>query len=199
MTVRGGEMIFLPQGSTYYVETVEPGDCYAINFSEGTPFPPFTLSAPDPTYLSAFRNAERMWKERRSGYRAACKAELYRIIALMQQERPYLPKQKTALIRPAVEYIQKHYDTELISVTMLAELCGITPEYLRRLFGAAYGCSPVRYINGLKISRAKELLDSGMYSLSEAASLSGYTDMSHFSREFKKSEGLSPSKYKKGS
>lgn len=192
-------MIFLPQGSTYYVETVKPGDCYAINFSEPAEFPPFIFCGANNAYLKAFQKAERTWKERRPGYRAACKSELYRIIALMQQERVYLPKQKMALIHPAVEYIQKHYESELISIPMLASLCGITPEYLRRLFGAAYGCSPVRYINGLKISRAKELLDSGMYSLSEAASLSGYTDMSHFSREFKKSEGISPSKYKKGS
>ncbi|MBQ8232699.1 MAG: helix-turn-helix domain-containing protein [Lachnospiraceae bacterium] len=50
-----------------------------------------------------------------------------------------------------------------------------------------------KYINNLKISRAKELLSSGMYTVTQAAEMSGYTDVSHFSREFKKATGAAPS------
>ena len=52
-----------------------------------------------------------------------------------------------------------------------------------------------KYINDLKISHAKELLASGMYSVTEAALQSGYADLSHFSREFKKTVGISPKKF----
>ena len=54
------------------------------------------------------------------------------------------------------------------------------------------GVSPLAYINSLKITRAKELLLSGMYTVTEVAFMSGYSDISHFSREFKKSTGVSP-------
>ena len=74
-------------------------------------------------------------------------------------------------------------------------MCGITPEYFRKLFCGFYGVSPIKYINALKLSRAEELLASQMYSVTEAAEMSGYTDMSHFSREFKKHTGMSPTEF----
>ena len=77
----------------------------------------------------------------------------------------------------------------------LSRMCGITPEYFRRIFAGVYGISPKRYIENLKLTRAKELLQSGMYSVTEAATLSGYTDMSHFSRCFKKYTGVAPKNF----
>ncbi|MBQ8894316.1 MAG: helix-turn-helix transcriptional regulator [Clostridia bacterium] len=197
LTVHAGEIICLPRSSTYRVLTLEPGECYAINFQEEEELSPFIFPASDPGFPQAFRRAERLWKAKKPGYLAACKAELYHILALMQQKQGYQPSKKMELIHPAVEYIEEHYDTEPLSIARLAALCDITPEYFRRLFGSFLGCSPIKYINRLKTGRAKELLDSGMYSLHEAATLSGYTDMSHFSREFKKAFGISPSAYRK--
>ena len=75
-------------------------------------------------------------------------------------------------------------------------MCGITPEYFRKIFKTYYGVSPIKYINTLKITHAKELLASGMYSVTEAALQSGYTDMSYFSREFKKATEKSPCNYR---
>ncbi|MBQ9915438.1 MAG: helix-turn-helix transcriptional regulator, partial [Clostridia bacterium] len=79
----------------------------------------------------------------------------------------------------------------------LAALCHITPEYFRKIFKSIYGTSPLSYINNLKITRAKELLSSRMYSVCEAATEAGYRDMSHFCREFKKATGQSPGEYMK--
>lgn len=56
---------------------------------------------------------------------------------------------------------------------------------------------PIKYINNLKMTRAKELLSSGMYTVSEVCFLSGYKDESYFSREFKKHFNLSPREYTK--
>lgn len=68
---------------------------------------------------------------------------------------------------------------------------------MQGLFGSFFGVSPIKYINALKLARAEELLSSQMYSVTEAAQMSGYTDMSHFSREFKKHTGMSPTEVMK--
>lgn len=126
-----------------------------------------------------------------------CKAELYQIIYNMEQEyfSEYLSTDKLEIIKPGIEYIHQEYTKQHISIEELSDMCGITSEYFRKIFRTYYGTSPIKYINELKISHAKELLASGMYSVTEAAFQSGYTDISFFSREFKKNTDLSPKEY----
>lgn len=54
--------------------------------------------------------------------------------------------------------------------------------------------SPVEYINKLRIKKACELLKSGMYTVSEAAEKTGFTNVYYFSRIFKSITGVNPKK-----
>ena len=198
--VNPNEIIYLPKHSNYEVTASVPGDCFAINFdiSEEKVFAPFRVKIKNPAFiLGHFKNAQNVWYKKSYGYNTKCKAELYQILYIMQQEyfSDYLSRDKLEIIKPAVAYIHHAYTNKLISIAELAKMCGISPEYFRRIFRAYYGISPLKYINNLKISRAKELIKSGMYSVTEAALQSGYTDMSYFSREFKKETGISPKDY----
>jgi two-component system response regulator YesN len=107
----------------------------------------------------------------------------------------YIPKSKYKIIEPAVKYINENFSTELLNISKLSAMCDITPEYFRKIFREYFGNSPIAHINEMKVSRAKELISSGMYSLGEICELSGYSDFSHFSREFKKATGVPPSEY----
>ena len=124
-------------------------------------------------------------------------SSLYKILSEMQrgQSVPYLPKTKQDIIQPAVHYIHENYTASLIDMQFLSGLCGISYDYLRKLFEQRFGVSPIKYINALKINRAKELLSSGLYSVSEVAFSSGFSDLSHFSRFFKANVGVLPSEY----
>ena len=202
LTVKENDIIYLPKHSTYTVKSEMLGDCYAINFDidEDAIFEPFVIKIKRHNEITDFfRIANKVWAYKKNGYLIKCKAELYNIIYAMQKEyfSEYFPKEKLDIIKPALEYIHERYTKELISIETLSNMCDITPEYFRRIFKSFYGISPVKYINNLKITRAKELLKSKMYSVTEALQLSGFAEMSHFSREFKKSTGISPSEYKK--
>lgn len=202
VTVTGNTVIYLPKGSTYSVKTFSPGDCYAINFqiSENVCFEPFSVSIrATGDFLHYYKSAKKCWETKDAGFKMRCKAELYNLIAGLQAEyhASYVPKSRFAIIEPAVNYINESYTSESLSISSLAKMCGITPEYFRKIFRERFGSSPICYINNMKITRARELLTSGMYSVSDAAILSGYSDFSHFSREFKKAVGVSPSKYEK--
>lgn len=138
--------------------------------------------------------------KRNPGFYEECSAALYCILALMKREMSadYCPSSKLKLIQPALTYIKQNYTMETISVSHLAALCGISEVYLRKIFSGMFAVSPLQYVNQLKITRAKELLSSGLYSVAEAAEMSGFFDLSYFSREFKKATSLSPSEFKKG-
>ena len=198
--VMANDMVFLPQNSNYQVITDTPGDCYAINFHlEGeTAFQPFCFHCSNPApYTDAFTQAARYWQGKGAGYRLRCFACLYQILYRLQRDHQLdrFEHPKQALLAPALAYIQANYTRQTISIEHLAELCGISQVYLRRLFNEVYGTSPLRYINSLKLSLARELLSSQLYSIRDLATLTGYSDECVFSREFKKGTGLSPRAY----
>ena len=197
ITVHDGDMIYLPKGSSYSVFSITRGDCYAINFNVSEEFTssPFSVHIKNSRdMVSAFQHAERNWRTKRQGFHMKCKEKLYHIIIQIQREYldDYTAKNKNDIIAPALTYIHENYTEKTISVSELSDMCHITPEYFRRIFGRFYGTSPIKYINDLKLSHAKDLLRSGEYSVSETATLSGFVDISHFSRVFKKATGLSP-------
>jgi len=200
--VQKNEIVYLPKNSSYTVTGIEHNLCYAINFEidDEISFESFMFKPKNAgKFINNFKNAERFWKSKKHGTQMKCKAELYSILSAMQDEYllNYMSKSKLEIIKPAIDYIHENYTKELISIEMLSDMCNITPEYFRRIFSSFYGISPIKYVNNLKITMAKELLESKMYSVTEAAIKAGYSEMSHFSREFKKSTGISPSEYKR--
>lgn len=200
LTVRENDIIFLPKFSSYEALVREPGTCLAINFDldEDVHFSPFAIHIKNAKEAeNAFQRAIKAFNRKNEGYIIKCKAEVYNILHILMTEyfAGYQPSQKHETIKPALEMIHGRYLTDAPSIAELSSACDITPEYFRKLFKSFYGISPLKYINDLKISHAKALLESKMYSVAEVALQSGFSDATHFSREFKKATGLSPSKY----
>ncbi len=199
ITVYPNDLLFLPKGCSYTVELVSLGSCFAINFecNEDIMLSPFKYKLKNQALLETFKKIKSVWEKKVTGYQLKCKAELYNFLYSLQKEYylNYLSKSKYDLILPAVEYIHQNYFNEPLTIENLAKKCMITPEYFRKIFKFFLGTSPLNYVNDLKIKRAKELIKSGLYTVSEACELSGFSNASHFSRVFKKITGVSPSQY----
>lgn len=199
MKVGGNTIVYFPKGCNYTIRDKVAFDCYAINFQmpDGASFPPFSFKIKNiHTYVESFRQAQRLRARKRPGFDSKIKALLYGILANMQSEYA-LPYANSAIIEPAIRYIHANYDKQSISVPHLAALCGISCVHLRNTFVKCFAMSPIRYVNDLKLTRAKELLSSQFYTVSQVCYLSGYRDESHFCREFKKHFDLTPGDYMK--
>ena len=91
------------------------------------------------------------------------------------------------------DHLEKNF-MENISLDELSELTGLSKYYLLRSFTKQKGISPYRYLETIRIDRAKKLLEHGVLPL-EAALRTGFSDQSHFTNFFKKFIGLTPKQY----
>lgn len=201
MSVCENEIAYLPKGSSYSVTSSGKCGCFAVNFQlfKDASFSPFKFKIKNQSgFAELFKSIEEEWRLKGSGYEMKCKALLYNILFDMRREYElgYISKNKAGLISPALDYIHEQYTADNIDISHIAEMCNMSEAYFRRIFLKSFGISPVKYINNLKINRAKELIASGLCSISEAAAESGFHDDSYFSRKFKQITGISPSEYR---
>ncbi len=201
-SVRDGAIIYLPKNSNYNVVSHELSDkgCYAVNFDllQNIDCEPFVINLRTASPVGdMFRRTEKIFRSKSLGYMERSFSFLYELFYYLQKEnaRSYLSSDKKQKLIPAISYIGDNYLSGNINIEKLSEMCGMSSVYFRRLFGEIYGVSPIKYINGLKLSRAKELLLSEMYSVSEISSLSGFSDECYFCKLFKKETGTTPSEY----
>ena len=90
-------------------------------------------------------------------------------------------------------FLEENY-MKNITLDELSELTGLSKYYLLRSFTKQKGISPYRYLETIRIDRAKKLLEKGVLPI-EAALQTGFADQSHFSNFFKKFIGLTPKQY----
>lgn len=81
-------------------------------------------------------------------------------------------------------------------IAAIAAQLGLSASHCSRVFREVYGCSPRAYWSDLVLHEARQLLADPRYSIQAVAAILGYRDIAHFSRQFKRWTGLSPSEYR---
>ena len=199
MHTKSNELFYLPKGSTYRVVSNSQNTAYAINFDADISDEPFTISLRDAEAArKLFRSAARAWKSNSATKELSVMRDLYGIILHMikESEAEYQPSAQRQILLPAISAIESRFCENTLSVAELASLCNVSEVYFRRIFDGQFGISPKEYIIRRRIEYAKTLLASGQLSVGEIATLCGYTEPCHFSREFKKHTGIPPREYR---
>jgi len=106
--------------------------------------------------------------------------------------------QKNDVIKKVISYIDENL-AEKITLSDLANCANMSEKYFCSFFKKGAGCSPIEYINRVRVERACELMVRHNMSVTDAAFETGFESLSYFIRRFKKQMGLSPSEYKKNS
>jgi len=110
--------------------------------------------------------------------------------AVLEPKRQYGGLPRAKLVR-ALEYIQDQLDADL-TVSGIAQAVDLSPYHFTRLFKESTGQSPHQYVVEARVRKAKELLTTGKFTISEAAHHVGFVDQSHLTRHFKRVFGLPP-------
>lgn len=97
-------------------------------------------------------------------------------------------------IAKAISFIHQNFKTNF-SGKELADYCSVSPSHLRAKFLKSTGMTITEFRDNLRISTAKEMLESKHFTISEIAAALGYCDVYHFSKVFAAQVGTSPKKW----
>jgi two-component system response regulator YesN len=108
-------------------------------------------------------------------------------------------EEMSVIVMKAMEFIEKNYTNNTISLEMVADAVGKNPSYLSNLFKLETGKNFSEYLRELRMENAIEMLFDVSYKVYEIAEMVGYADVSSFAKAFKRHTGLRPGEYRKGS
>ncbi len=107
---------------------------------------------------------------------------------------PRPPEEVRPEVRAVCDYLEAHCDRR-ITLEQLSALAGLSKYHLLRCFTRQKGITPYRYLETVRVNRARALLEQGAAPL-DAALRAGFADQSHFNHFFKILTGLTPSQYR---
>jgi len=195
--VNTGELIFIPKNTVYtgiYLE--ENTEIKIVQFDLVSGELPDYLSAPVKIELprageliEAFFKPKENRTSNHPFYDLSC---LYGLLWQIDESDSKIPA-KYKKLQAALSEITEYWNQNQ-AVACYAELCNMSEVNFRRLFKEYTGLSPIDYRNDLRLSNAKNKLQSGEYNVSEVAELCGFSNLSFFIRLYKKKYGYTPKK-----
>jgi AraC-like DNA-binding protein len=108
---------------------------------------------------------------------------------------PALTRKAAGTLAPAVSYVATNYP-EKVRLATAAQLCDLSPFQFSRNFKKEHGFTFRDFVVRLRIERAAELMKDSAVSVTEAAFVVGFNDLSYFARMFRRQIGVSPSHYR---
>ncbi|MDO5134693.1 MAG: response regulator [Eubacteriales bacterium] len=99
------------------------------------------------------------------------------------------------IVKNALQYMEEHY-REKLSLATVAEKTYVSQWHLSKLLNRAEGKNFSEILNQIRIRHARELLREGSLRIADISELVGFADVAHFSRVFKRIEGISANEYR---
>jgi AraC-like DNA-binding protein len=99
------------------------------------------------------------------------------------------------MMQRAAVFAENHLSQKL-SADDLANAAGLSASHFNRRFRQWSGHSPVEYLRRLRVDKARKLLADVDLSIKEIARLTGFDDAYHFSKVFRRVDGLPPTRYR---
>ena len=140
-------------------------------------------------------------KEKPMAYMLGTKALLLQIIGTLidrglYSEYEFEPNFESEFLKSIISYINEYYSERITLAEISAEF-NMSPKYFCRFFKKSFNKTFTEYVNTVRVERAMKLLVNKDISITEAAIECGFSNMSYFTRTFKRICGYTPSFYLK--
>lgn len=201
ITTSPGRILFIPKGTNYNIYSdSEYTDNICIDFDTSEPLgiSPFLYKPSNPDkFKKLFNDLEAYFKLNSARSPLGVIHGFYGILCELQESMraSYQPSWQIKRVLAAEQYIGSNFTNPDLSASEIANYAGLSTRYFSELFKEHFSETPMKYVSQKRINHAKQLLDTGFYSVSEISRICGYNDIYCFSKAFKKSEGVSPTEY----
>ncbi len=111
--------------------------------------------------------------------------------ALLPLSRPHDDEH----VRNIEHHLSAHYDRDM-PVEELADMAGMSRRNFVRRFKVATGLMPGAYLQMIRVTAARKMLEDGAPSIEQVGLSVGYEDVAFFRRIFKRHSGITPSAYR---
>ncbi len=153
---------------------------------------------------SIFESLSREFREKRPGYRAACRLWISEFLLLLMRSawwQTHIPKHPASpsprqLIHEAESYIHANWYRDIHVEDVLA-VCNLSRSHFHSLFRRHTEQTFVGYLNEIRVEHAKRQLAETDLNVSEIASQCGFARPAYFSSVFREHVGTSPRDYRK--
>ncbi len=210
--LRRGDMILIPRGKKHSMRHTEKKHLekfylhFTLELTGGINFfdtPDFVDISPIVSFLKEYDRIFKTFSEMFSAYNA-----LHRLAFLTHMNAVtlsavslYIDKKLSAKEEPGnffADVINLMQNTlSGLSLKTLSDMVFLSPEHFVRKFKSVYGISPMKFYDRLRIDFATAAIREGNCSFAEIAENLGITDLTYFSKFFKKHVGISPSEYRR--
>ena len=102
----------------------------------------------------------------------------------------------SAQIRRSIEFMNDNFRHDL-TLAQVASIANMSKYHFAKSFRRAMGIAPHRYLTDLRIAKARELLATSSLPIQEIAYQVGYADVSHFTAQFLRRVGTTPSGHRR--
>lgn len=199
-TFSKGTILPLTKGDNYELHSIGPCSyvtaAYDLNYSEKTAISSLPVKVNFNEALTRkIVEISELWQSHTWDSYILCRSRLLKMYYELYRLNEDQNAQTDETIVKAKQYIHENFGNSF-SFPQLCHILSISPSYLRAKFKNHTGITISEYRDNLRIDSAKEMLESGLFSLKEIAFALGYCDPYHFSKAFKKSEGISPGRVK---
>lgn len=104
--------------------------------------------------------------------------------------------QSVQKLLPALEYIDRHYAMQELSLESVSDVLGLNSTYFCRLFKRTTGHGFTEYLNFVRVTKSEELLQNTSMSILDISLEVGFSSVSYYNRVFKKMKNCTPSVYR---
>ena len=110
--------------------------------------------------------------------------------------RRYSLKEYSPAVQKVMNYVNLNV-AEPLTLKSLAAMCFISRSYLSALFKQETGSTLIDYINTQRVNRAAQLLVQNNHTIAAVAEEVGILDVNYFTKIFKKTLGVTPTRYRR--